>query len=199
MKKTWIKFLECFLKTNYRNQNQISTLASAKFALFMNRILIGLIIIPLLALNVMHKFYVSVTEVNYVEEQQSVQIITRVFIDDMENLLKLRYDDNIVLAGNDELSRTDEYIGTYIKEKFLIKINGLGKPVSFIGKDYDGDIMRCFIEVEGVADIKSFEISNQLLFDLFDDQQNVVKTSIYSKNKSMILTKQRPSAMLKFN
>ena len=35
-----------------------------------------------------HKFYVSLTQVEYVKEKQSLQIISRVFLDDIEDALK---------------------------------------------------------------------------------------------------------------
>ncbi|WP_242155363.1 DUF6702 family protein [Aestuariivivens sediminis] len=165
----------------------------------MGRIIIGLLIIPFFGFTVLHKFYVSVTQINYVEEKQSIQIISRIFIDDMENLLRERYDESIVLAIEDEHKDTNIYLEKYLREKFLITINGKSMPIVFIGKEYDGDIMRCYIEVEGITQIKTFEISNRVLFDIYEEQQNVVKTKIYSRQKSMILTKERPSAMLKFN
>lgn len=154
---------------------------------------------PLFAFTAMHKFYVSVSQINYIEDKQSVQITSRIFIDDMENLLRDKYDKGITLAGDDEAKEVDTYIKKYLKERFTITINGESQPVVFIGKEYDGDIMRCYLEVEHINDIKTLKVSNKVLFDLFEDQQNIVKTKIYSNQKSVILTKQSDSAMLKFN
>jgi hypothetical protein len=142
---------------------------------------------------------VSVTQVNYVKEQQSVQIISRIFIDDFENLLRKRFDDNITLAGNDEPQISNTYIETYLKEKIKVKINNENTNIKFIGKEYDGDIMRCYLEIESVKNINSFEISNEVLFDLFEDQQNIVKTKINSKQKSVILSSNNKYVVLKFN
>ena len=44
-----------------------------------------IIILPLLAFSSMHKYYVSITKINYVKEKQSFQVTTRIFIDDFEN------------------------------------------------------------------------------------------------------------------
>jgi len=44
-----------------------------------------LFIIPFFAFTAVHKYYISVTQINYVKEQESVQIISRLFIDDFEN------------------------------------------------------------------------------------------------------------------
>ena len=45
-----------------------------------------------------HEFYLSVTEIEYNNEEQSLQIITRVFIDDFQNVLNERYDADIQLS-----------------------------------------------------------------------------------------------------
>lgn len=163
------------------------------------KLLIVLFILPLCAFTTVHKYYISVTQINYVEDKEAVQITSRVFIDDFENLLRERYDENITLAGGDELKSTDTYIEKYLTEKIEITINGEAAKLNFIGKEYDVDIMKCYIEIEGVTRVESMEIKNKVLFDLFDDQQNIIKTKINSKQKSFILISQNDKAVLNFN
>ncbi|WP_242202339.1 DUF6702 family protein [Aestuariivivens insulae] len=165
----------------------------------MKQLIIGLVLLPFFAFTVVHKFYVSVTQINYIEDKQSVQITSRIFIDDMENVLRDRYDESLTLAGKDEPKTVDDFIEKYLKEKFLIKINGENVQAHFLGKEYDADIMRCYLEVESVKSIKAFEVSNQVLLDFYEDQQNIIKTNIYSKQKSAVLSKKNHSLMLKFN
>ena len=157
------------------------------------------LIIPLVAFTTAHKYYVSVTQINYIKEKESVQITSRIFIDDFENLLRKRYDENITLAGKNELEIVDTYIERYLNDKIKIKINNKDAKISFIGKEYDADIMRCYLEIEGVKAINSFQITNQLLFDLYEEQQNIVKTKINSKQKSYLLIPQKDNALLNFN
>ncbi|WP_345276832.1 DUF6702 family protein [Litoribaculum gwangyangense] len=157
------------------------------------------LITPLLAFTSLHKYYISVTQINYIQEKQSVQITSRIFIDDFENLLRERYDEKITLAGKDEPEIANTYVEKYLKNKVTIKINNESVDVNFIGKEYDGDIMRCYLEVENIKNINTIEITNQVLFDLYDEQQNIVKTKIYSKQKSMILSNQNSTMVLNFN
>ncbi|AXP79889.1 hypothetical protein CJ739_793 [Mariniflexile rhizosphaerae] len=164
----------------------------------MKRLLI-LVIVPLLSFVAIHKYYISVTQIDYLQNKQSVQITTRIFIDDLEKLLRERYDETITLASVNESNTTDLYIERYLNEKIKIKINNKEANLSFIGKEYDVDIVKCYLEIEGVKKIESFEISNEVLFDLFSDQQNIIKTKINSQQKSVILFRQNPSALLKFN
>ena len=39
-----------------------------------------------------HEYYVSVTKVEYAQEQKALQIIAQIFIDDFEELIRKRYD-----------------------------------------------------------------------------------------------------------
>tara|TARA_R110000868_G_scaffold3388_1_gene21868 strand:+ start:2551 stop:3054 length:504 start_codon:yes stop_codon:yes gene_type:complete len=163
------------------------------------RILLLFFVLPVMAFTSIHKYYISVTQIDYIKEKQTVQITTRIFIDDFENLLRQRYDKNITLAGKNESKNVNEYIESYLKDKLRIKISGQDTNLLFIGKDYDLDIMRCYLEIDNVKEISSIEVSNKVLFDVFEDQKNIIKTNINSKQKSFILTVQDNQLVLNFN
>jgi len=42
--------------------------------------------------SVNHEYYVSVTKIEYVKKEKSLQIISQIFIDDFEKLIHERYD-----------------------------------------------------------------------------------------------------------
>lgn len=163
------------------------------------KLLFLIFILPLFAFTAAHKYYLSVTQIDYLSDKQSVQITSRIFIDDFEKLLRERYDDKITLADKNENGTTDIYIERYLKEKIKIKINGKDVNMSFIGKEYDADIMKCYLEIENIKVINSVEISNQVLLDIFEEQQNIVKTKINSKQKSFLLDRNSKTAVLNFN
>ncbi|MCK0110358.1 peptidase E [Flavobacteriaceae bacterium S0825] len=152
-----------------------------------------------MSFTITHKYYVSVTEVEYVKEQESVQIVTRIFIDDFEKMLRERYDESITLdIGKDE-TQIDAYIQKYLSSKLQITIDNTLQQFEFLGKEYEDDILFCYLEITDVSAINNFEIVNQVLFDVFDDQQNLVKTKINSKRKSFMLIPQNDKGVLNFN
>lgn len=164
----------------------------------LNKFILVLLILPLCAFTSFHKYYVSVTQVEYVADKQAVQIISRIFIDDIERLLRERYDESITLAGKNEPEKTDAYLARYLSDKMKIRINGEPVKLNFLGKVYDADVLKCYLEIEQVKAIKSFEITNKVLFDIFEDQQNVIKTKMNDKQKSFILIPQKDQYLLKF-
>lgn len=145
-----------------------------------------------------HEYYVSVTEVEYAKEQQSLQIISQIFIDDFETLLRKRYDERITLAGKDELETVETYMSRYLSDKLKIKVNGADVNFKFIGKEYKDDITYCYLEVEHVSSIKSISVTNQVLFDVFSDQQNILRLKLKSKNKSFLLVPENDTCVLNF-
>lgn len=158
-----------------------------------------LFLLPLFAFTAAHKYYVSITEVHYVKEEQSVQIITRIFIDDLEKLIRERYDDSITLATKNESKKVDYYLEKYLTEKIQIKINGKNAVLQFIGKEYDNDIAICYIEIPKIDHVSEIEIKDHVLFDIFEDQQNVVRFNINNEKKSFILIKENDKGLLKLD
>ncbi|WP_370226689.1 DUF6702 family protein [Mesoflavibacter sp.] len=152
----------------------------------------------LCSFNTLHKYYVSITQIEFVKEQQSVQIISRIFIDDFESVLRKRYDKNITLDRGDDETQIDDYIRKYLLTKIEISINNQEVIPNFIGKKYDDGIMHCYLEIENIKSISTFQIKNKVLFDMFEDQKNVIRTNINNKNKTVVLTAQNDKGLLNF-
>ena len=72
-------------------------------------------------------------------------------------------------------------------------------PVNFIGKAYKDDIAYCYLEVENVSKIQSIEVINRLLFDVYTEQQNIVKLKLNNKNKSFLLIPDNDQCVLNFD
>lgn len=145
-----------------------------------------------------HKFYISVTNVDYAEKDNAVQIITRVFIDDMNAVLTERYGVETKLGTEKESELDREHLNTYLRSKFVVSVNGKVVKYTFIGKKYDTDMILCYIEVPDIplADLKQIAIQNEILMDFYDDQQNVVHFKINGKKKSFVLIKSDTKGML---
>ncbi len=158
-----------------------------------------MLLIFISSFNTLHKFYVSVTQIEYNEEQKSLQIISRIFIDDIEEVLKKRYDENIELVSEKQEAKVDQYLSTYLNQKLAISVNGKEVFFSFIGKEYDNDLVLCYLEIENVTSLQTISVSNQVLMDFFDEQQNIVHVKKRKKRKSLILEKEKDKGMLKFS
>ena len=146
----------------------------------------------------LHKYYISFTKIEYSEKSASLQIIMRVFTDDLQNGLDTQFSIKSELDTDRELENSDAYIEQYLKDKFFVSVNQQRFPVSYLGKKYDRDETKLYIEIEEVSTIERIEIKNRVLMELFEDQQNIIKLHINGKKKSFILTEKDDKDLLKF-
>lgn len=148
---------------------------------------------------VKHEYYVSVTNIEYVKEQQSLQIISQIFIDDFEKLLQERYDETVTLAPDNHKDTIEKYMERYLEDKLKLEVNLNPVNFKFIGKEYKDDIAYCYLEVEDVSSLNSIAVKNQILFDVFPEQQNILRIKGLGKNKSFLLFPDNDNCMLNFN
>ncbi|PHR14882.1 MAG: hypothetical protein COA40_01555 [Aequorivita sp.] len=163
------------------------------------RILLLLLIFPLFSATTAHKFYVSITKIEYVKEKKSLQIITKIFIDDIEDALQQRYDSSLSLGTKKETKTTDEDVKQYILSKLKIHVNGKSVKLDYIGKEYDTDMLVAYIEVTNITALNAIEIENKTLFEMFPEQQNIIHLKTPNSRKSLMLDKDEPNGTLKFN
>ena len=157
---------------------------------------IWLLIIPVLAFG-MHKHYISLTKVDYIKEQKTVQITMKFFLDDIELALEKIHDQPMELAGKTENKLADKYLEDYIRQNFRIWINEEVYRYTFLGKEYENDQVFFYVELEGVEQINSISIQNSMLFDEFEDQQNYIKLDMDGVQKTFILVRANDREILK--
>lgn len=165
----------------------------------MKKYIILALIIPSLMSFTLHKYYLSVTDVEYNAEAKSVQLIIRIFYDDLEDVLNERYDKKFTLSDRSDQEEIDNYLKKYLTSKIKIRVNDKLRKLQFIGKEYEDDYVVCYIETSGVDSMTKFEIENELLIDLFPEQKNMIHTKIYKRQKSFLLTRESAKAMLNFS
>lgn len=119
-------------------------------------------------------------------------------MDDIEIALNKKYQIDLQLASNQELKNNDDYFKKYLKEKLHLKINDFPKEYNYIGKEYDGDLVYIYLEVENIDGITSLEVENTILTTYFPKQENLLKTKIYNKYQSLLLTAKKTKGLLKF-
>ena len=161
------------------------------------RTLLLLFIIPLLSFSA-HKYYLSLTQIEYRSKLQSVQLTINVFIDDIEVALNKDYNIDLQLDTEKELKDNDVYFEKYLKEKLHLKIDDTARYFNYIGKEYDGDLVYFYLEVEDVKQVNNIEIINKILMNHFPKQENLIKSKVGKKHKSILLNAKNDKGLLKF-
>jgi len=146
-----------------------------------------------------HKFYVSVTEIEYNEKAHSLQIISRIFIDDFEKLLQTRYDQSIHLSENGDNEKVTDYIKKYLGQKMEVQLDGKPYKLNYIGKEYENDMLLFYLEIPDVPEFKRIGIKNSVLIDMFSEQKNLVHVEYKGETKSLILSNSKDEDLLIFS
>ena len=162
------------------------------------KIVVLFLLIPLLTFSAAHKFYLSVTEVNYAVNQKSLQITSRLFVDDFQKLLQKRYDKDIELIRGENKEEVNAYIAKYFREKLKFNIKEKSLKMNFIGKRYEDDLIICYFEIANVKNFKTISVSNSLLLDLFEEQKNLVHFFKNGDVKSKMLHKDNTEGNISF-
>ncbi|MFT6127355.1 MAG: hypothetical protein ACJAVA_001842 [Flavobacteriaceae bacterium] len=160
------------------------------------KIALLIIMLPLMSMSTAHKFYVSITKVEYIEEEKSLQIITKIFTEDLEKTLRERYSSDVHLDSKKETDTDAVFIQKYLLKKLKINVNNTPVTIEYIGLEYENDIIKIYMEIKNVSEIKTFEIENKLLMDMFNEQQNIIHFKKNKLRKSLVLDIDNPKGVL---
>lgn len=145
-----------------------------------------------------HKFYVGVFQVDYFKEKKAVQITARLFIDDLEKALYKKHNKHFYITTKDEVSDANTYIAKYLDEKLKIKINNKIQTLQFLTKEQEENIVICYLKINFKDNMKELEITNNVLSDVFNEQQNLVHLNINGNKKTILFTNTETNQKLKY-
>jgi len=147
-----------------------------------------------------HPIHVSVTEIEFDEKEKALEIMMRVFIDDLELSLQnsLRQSDLDLLNPKGGLT-TDQLVSGYLKDHFKIMLDNKIQKTNYLGHERESEAFIFYIEIRPVRKWKTIHIENDIIMATHDDQSNLVHVYVEDKVKSLRLTKNTPSDQLTFD
>ena len=121
-----------------------------------------------------HKFHTSFTEANYNAEAGTLEVTLRTFPDDLEAALRRRAPATPP-AAEDRKKEFEGRVAAYVAETFRLETPA-GEPIkiTWVGMDAGVDSAWLYFEARLPANLEGVRLRNHLLFDLFDDQINLV-------------------------
>lgn len=146
-----------------------------------------------------HPFYVSICQLNYNEQNQSLEISVKIFADDLLVGLSEEGHDKLYLGESREDEHTDEYIYNYLKQNIRFKVNDNDVVPVFIGKEMEKDVVWTYLEIDGIPELNDIEVDCYLLTDVFSDQSNIIQVNKNGKIKNLLLSKRDTNGRLNFD
>ncbi len=144
-----------------------------------------------------HKFYTAIYQINFVPKKKMVQITTRIFIDDLNEALENKFHKKILLASDNETPQDVDFLKKYLAEKFTLKINGQQKPMLFISKEIEDNILICYLKCVDISKIATLDVQNTIITEVHSEQQNIIQANFNNKKSSLLLDSETYKGMLK--
>lgn len=162
-------------------------------------LLVCTLAIAILSAFSVHKYYVGVTEVHHNKAEKTLEIAVKLFTDDLEKALEESGEtERLYLGEKNENSLVDQAISAYLSRNFFIEVNGKPTNWNFIGKEADIEACWSYLLVENVKKIKSIEITNKCLTEIFNKQSHMVSVYAGDEKQSKLLTSTKSSEKFSF-
>jgi hypothetical protein len=131
-----------------------------------------------------HPFHVSVTEINHNAAEKSLEISCKVFLDDFEKILEQQYKTKVDLNKASEKTAMDKLVKDYILKHISISIDGKPVALSYLGFEAESEAVYAYVEGPNVPKVTKAEVTDNLLYDMYNDQLGIVHVIVNGERKS---------------
>lgn len=131
-----------------------------------------------------HPYHVGSIEFNYNSKSKTFEITGRFFMDDLENALNKKYGKSVHFLDSKYKSEINKELENYASEYLKLKSDNQFVKVSYVGYEEDHESVNIYLESEVVKLPKKVETAVSFLYNLFDDQMNIIHIVINGERKS---------------
>ena len=147
-----------------------------------------------------HKFYVSIADLKYDEEQNRIEGSLKMTAHDFEDLLSNKFEREIDLEEVADTSKVGRYVQTYLAKHFEVYSGGKRAIPNYLGKEITlRQELFFYFTFTQVVNPKEIKVVNTLLFEMFPKQQNIVHYRFKEQTKSVTLVPLKTHEKIKFD
>ena len=134
--------------------------------------------------NDVHPVHISVVEINHNPTDKTIEISCKIFTDDFESVLRQNYNIKTDLINPQNRNTMDSLVKKYILSHFSIKVDNRPLQFTYLGFERDQESVFGYIEADSVPALKKLDITNNLMYDFFQDQINIMHVTVGGNRKS---------------
>jgi len=151
-----------------------------------------ILFLQILHLLLAHDIHLTKAQVHVNAAEQSVQVSMHIFLDDLEKVIQQEtgFTDKMHLGTEKEVPEGDSLLAVYLSNHFLITTNDQPLTLSYVGKENSQDLLAiwCYFEFPLTEHpTKSLTLTNNVLMELYDDQQNIITLEGPNKKRDYLL------------
>lgn len=141
---------------------------------------------------VVHKYYVTIVELNHNTSTKKIEISIKFIGHDLEYVLSKEGSTNLFLGTQKEVYNADSILDSYINSHFSVLVNESKQKLSFFGKEIKpNDDIYCYLESSPIQKITSIELQSDLLNEYFNDHVTIVYMKIGEERFNFRLNKEK--------
>jgi hypothetical protein len=133
---------------------------------------------------VMHPIHVSTTNIEYNKQDNKIEVICTIFTDDFEAALVKQYGKKIDLTKADMHAAMDELVKNYIGLHLHLKTGPAALKLNYVGFEINKEATDVYFESDKTPIFKKIDVDDSILYNLFDDQINIVHVTVNGLRKS---------------
>lgn len=146
---------------------------------FFMRNFIYIALVVLLVSFVPHKYYVSITEINFNEKEQLFEASIKFIGHDLEYALEKEGHPELHLGTEKEHEKANEIIFNFIKKHIEIMVNDKAVDIHFFGKEVRADDdMLVYFTSSPIDSISSVEVKSTILNNYFEEHVNIIYLTV---------------------
>ena len=152
----------------------------------------------LLTLVSVHPLHISVTDIAYDEKEKELEIIMRVFTDDLETAVRAARQNESIDILSPKGATTDQLVKEYILPHFEVTLDGKKQDNIYLGHEVEGEAILCYIQIAKVRKWKTIGVRNAVIQEVYDDQSNLINVTVGGVVRSLRLMKNQPKGEITF-
>jgi len=131
-----------------------------------------------------HPLYITVTDINHNAKDKTLEISCKMFTNDFEAVLEKTGHTKVDLSDAKNKAATDKLIADYVGKHLLVKVDGRPVALQFVGSEEEEDGTWSYFQVSNISSVKKIDVSNSLLYDIFNQEINLMHASVGGVKKS---------------
>jgi hypothetical protein len=146
-----------------------------------------------------HDFHVSITKIDLNPETKKLEVMIKLFTDDLSTALDAFTGKALNLGTQKEPPSANDELKKYVESGFEITINGKPVVLNYLGKQQEDDATWVYLESGKQGKVKQIGVVNSLLTERFDDQANLINLNINDEKDALTLRKGQTGGKVEFD
>jgi hypothetical protein len=145
-----------------------------------------------------HPLYIAVTEIKHNAKDKILEVSCKVFTNDFETVLEKVAGSRVDLSLAKDKAASDKLIADYVGRHLRLKVDGKPVQLHFVGSENEEDGTWSYFQVNDIQAVKRIDAGNDLLYDGFNQQINIMHVTVGGQRQSIRLDYPDANASFQF-